>query len=62
MSREDLVNLEFVPKLFFFECVVYGNLDHDAGMNLIDEGDASLPDPVHVWKQLLGGHRQGKTR
>jgi hypothetical protein len=30
-------------------------------MNLIDEGDASFPDPVHVWKQLLGGHRQGKT-
>jgi hypothetical protein len=50
MSREDLIDLKFFTKLLFLKLSGLWDLDHDARMDLVDEGDASSPDPVHTRK------------
>lgn len=60
MSRKDLINLEFFPKLFPFEYSGFWYLDYDARMDLIDEGDTPFPDPVHIRKLALDTYTKNK--
>lgn len=56
MSREDLIDLKFFTELFSFKISGLWDLDHDARVDLIDEGDASSPDPVHTRELVLDIH------
>lgn len=58
MSRKDLVDLDFFLKLFSLKLARFWDLNHDLRMDLIDKGDASFPDPVHIRKLLLGSHHK----
>jgi hypothetical protein len=60
MSRKYLIDLEFFEKLLSLILAGFWDLDHDARMDLIDEGDASFPDPVHTRKLLLDSHGKQK--
>lgn len=60
MSGEDVVNLDFFPELLPLEFPGFWDLHHDARMDLIDERDASFPDPVHIGKLVLDTHAKRK--
>ena len=60
MSGKYLIDLEFFLKLLCLKLAGFRDLDHDARMDLIDEGDASFPDPMHTRKLLLGSHNKEK--
>jgi hypothetical protein len=60
VSREGLINLEFSAKLFSLELSGLWHLGHNARMDLVDEGDASSPDPVHTRKLALDVHNENK--
>jgi hypothetical protein len=60
MSRKDVVDLKFMLKLVSFLLVAIWDLDHDTRMNLIDERDGSLPNPVNIRKLLLNSHCGGR--
>lgn len=60
MSGEDVVNLDFFPELLPLEFTGFWDLHHDARMDLIDERDASSPDPVHIGKLVLDTHAKKK--
>jgi hypothetical protein len=60
MLRKDLIDLEFFPKLLSLKFARFRDLDHDARMDLIDKGDASFPDPVHIRELLPDIHNRDK--
>lgn len=62
MSRKDLINLEFFPKLLSLKLARFRDLNHDARMDLIDEGDGSFPDPVNTRKLLLDSHNKAEIK
>lgn len=59
MARENLIDLELSLKLLSFKVAVFRDLDHDTRVDLIDEGDASFPDPTYIRKPLLNSHSKG---
>jgi hypothetical protein len=60
VSREGLINLDFSAKLFSLEVSGLWHLGHNARMDLVDEGDASSPDPVHTRKLALDVHDENR--
>ena len=62
MARENLIDLEFSLKLLSFKVAGFWDLDHDTRMDLIDEGDAPFPIPMHTRKPLLNSHSKGNGR
>jgi hypothetical protein len=58
MLRKDLIDLEFSLKLLSLKVARFRDLDHDARMDLIDKGDASSPDPVHIRELLPDIHNR----
>ena len=56
MLREDLINLDFFTKLLSLKFSRSWDLEQDARMDLVDEGDAPFPDPVHPRKLALDIH------
>lgn len=62
MLREDVIDLEFFMKLLSLKLSGLWDLDHDARVDLIDERDASPPDPVHTRKLALDIHESMTRR
>jgi hypothetical protein len=62
MSRKDIIDLKFFPKLLSLKLAGFRDLDHDARMDLIDERDGSFPDTVHTRKLLLDSHNKEKLQ
>lgn len=56
MLRKDLIDLDFFLELLSLKLSGSRDLDHDARMDLVDKGDGSFPDPVHIRKLLLDRH------
>jgi hypothetical protein len=58
MLRKDLINLDFLPKLLSLKVAGFWDLYYDARVHLVDKGDASLPDPVHIGELLSDIHHR----
>lgn len=56
LLREYLIYLELFAELFPLEIPRLRDFDHDARMDLVNERDASTPDPVHPRKLALYIH------
>jgi hypothetical protein len=54
--REYLIYLELFLKLFPLEFPRLRDFDHDARVDLVNERNASTPDPVNTWKLALDIH------
>lgn len=56
MLRQDSHYLEFLSKLLFLLLSGLRNLEHDIGVDLIDSGGGSSPNPVDVSELALDFH------
>lgn len=56
MLRKNLIYLDFLMKLLSLKLPTSGDLDYDPRLYLIDKGDGSSPDPVHIGKLALDIH------
>lgn len=61
MLREDLIDLGLFIKLLSFKLSGPGDFDHDAGVDLIDEGDSTYPYPMHTGEFSLDIHHGDTT-
>jgi hypothetical protein len=50
------ISIFFFMKLLPFKFPRHWNLDHDARVNLVNEGDTYSPDPVHTRELALDIH------
>lgn len=62
VSWKDFIDLEFFTKLFSLKLSRLWDLDRDARVYLIDERDASSPDPVDTRKLALDIHHNNMVR
>ena len=53
MLREDLIDLQFFLKLLSLKRSGLRDLDHNARIDFIDEGDGSFLDPMHIGKLAM---------